>query len=240
MSDDNNRTLSTYLKAVSVTLNSLPLGRVEEALRILDAARANRRRIYIFGNGGSAATASHFACDLSKGAIRAGNPRMRVHALVDNTPVFSAWANDTKYESVFSEQLTDVVEPGDVAVAISGSGNSPNVLEGVKAAQKGGAKVIGFCGFDGGRLAELADIPIVVDNNCMEQVEDIHLMLAHAMAVCLKQKRSSILAVTRDADELVRVAQGYLEGGRYGKAAAPSLVGTARIGSSNQKTRISA
>lgn len=218
MSTKTTGTLQAYFSAISLTLNFLPVDKVALVLAVLDAARMRRSRVYIFGNGGSAATASHFACDLTKGTIRSGKPGMRVYALADNVPVFSAWANDTGYENVFSEQLRDIVEPGDVVIAISGSGNSFNVIEGIRVAKSAGATTIGFSGFDGGRLAELADIAIVVPNNCMEQVEDIHLILTHAIAVCLRRLHSNILAITSDPEELARAARGYLEGGAYGKS----------------------
>jgi D-sedoheptulose 7-phosphate isomerase len=193
-----------------------------EAVAVLDRARTDRRQVHIFGNGGSASTASHFACDLAKGTISNGKPRIRVRCLSDNTAVFSAWANDTAYELVFAEQLKDTIEPGDVAIAISGSGNSPNVLRGVAVAREAGATTIGLCGFNGGKLAEMVDIPIIARVHCMEQVEDIHLVMAHAMAVNLRSKGLQIIAVTNDARELAKVAEGYLPGGRYGKAALPS------------------
>ena len=195
------------------------MDRVAAILAVLDSARMRRSRVYIFGNGGSAATASHFACDLAKGTIRSGKPGMRVYTLADSVPVFSAWANDTGYENVFSEQLTDLVEPGDVAIAISGSGNSPNVLEGVRAAKSCGATTIGLCGFNGGRLVHLADIAIVVPNHCMEQVEDIHLILTHAIAVCLRRLHSNTLAITKDPEELAKVARGYLQDMQTGETA---------------------
>ena len=212
-------TLKDYFSSISATLENVPLDRISGALAVLDGARMRGSRVYIFGNGGSAATASHFACDLTKGAICSGAPKMKVHALVDNTPVFSAWGNDAGYETVFAEQLRGIIEPGDIAVAISGSGNSPNVLEGVKVARESGAITVGFSGFDGGKLPELVDIAIVVPNQCMEQVEDIHLALTHAMAICLRQMHSKVMVVTKDPQELEEIARGYLEGGRYWKTA---------------------
>lgn len=209
-----NDELRAYFAQVSITLDDLPLERVAEAIATLDDARIRRRRVYVFGNGGSAATASHFTCDLAKGAIGSRKPRIRVQCLVDNTSVFSAWANDTSYDRVFAEQLEDTIEAGDVAIAISGSGNSPNVLQAVRVAARHGATTIGLCGFDGGKLAHMADIPIVVPSHRMEQVEDIHLMLAHAMAVGLRNLDTNTIVITREPAELVKAAQPFMGVGK--------------------------
>jgi D-sedoheptulose 7-phosphate isomerase len=176
-----------YLSEVSATLAKLPVEGIAQVVELLGQARLNRKRVYIFGNGGSAATASHFASDLSKGAISHGKPRIRAFALTDNVPLLSAWANDTAYENIFAEQLENFIEVGDIAIGISGSGNSQNVLNGVKVAKANGATTIGFIGFDGGKLKELVDIAIVVPNHNMEQVEDIHLLLEHVITTCLRK-----------------------------------------------------
>lgn len=186
MAEENRRRIEAYLSQVSVTLANLPLDTIAQVVDLIDAARESGRRIFTFGNGGSAATASHFASDLSKGAICKGKPRIRALALTDNIPLLSAWANDTAYENVFAEQLENFAERGDIAIAISGSGNSQNVLNGVKVARAKGATTIGFIGFDGGKLKELVDIPFIVPSRNMEQVEDIHLCLEHIITTCLR------------------------------------------------------
>jgi len=119
--------ISKYLKDVVGVLERMPVRDIERVISVIADARHHRKRVFFFGNGGSAATASHFVCDVSKGAIRKDKPRIRVFCLSDNLPRLSAWANDTAYENVFAEQLENLIEAGDVAVAISGSGNSPNV-----------------------------------------------------------------------------------------------------------------
>jgi D-sedoheptulose 7-phosphate isomerase len=179
--------IKKYLSEVSATLEKLPVEGIAQVVELLGQARLNRKRVYIFGNGGSAATASHFASDLSKGAISQGKPRIKAFALTDNVPLLSAWANDTAYENIFAEQLENFIEGGDIAIGISGSGNSQNVLNGVKVAKAKGATTIGFIGFDGGKLKELVDIAIVVPNHNMEQVEDIHLLLEHVITTCLRK-----------------------------------------------------
>jgi D-sedoheptulose 7-phosphate isomerase len=140
------------------------------------------RVVYTFGNGGSAALASHLACDLGKGtAYCNGGKRFRVLALTDNVPTLTAWANDSGYEDVFSEQLRNFVQPGDVAFAISGSGNSKNVLNALHVARQAGATTLGISGFQGGQMKSLCDICMVVPSNNLQIVEDMHLATAHSI-----------------------------------------------------------
>lgn len=183
--DEYIKEIKYYLAGISTTLSSLPLDEIAQTVRILEKARLECRQVLIFGNGGSAATASHFVCDLAKGAIVSDKPRFRAISLTDNIPLISAWANDTTYENVFAEQLTNLVQAGDIAIAISGSGNSVNVLKAVEAAKVAQAITIGFTGFDGGKLKDMVDLCIVVPNHCMEQVEDVHLILEHMIKNCL-------------------------------------------------------
>ena len=187
MAQENRQIIKTYLSEVGATLGELPVDITAQVIELIEMARAEGKRIFTFGNGGSAATASHFASDLSKGAISPGKPRIRAFALTDNLPLLSAWANDTAYENIFAEQLENLVEGGDIAIAISGSGNSQNVLNGVKVAKAKGASAIGFIGFDGGKLKSLVDLAVVVPSDNMEQVEDIHLLLGHIITTCLRK-----------------------------------------------------
>jgi len=186
MAQQNRQIIQSYLSQVSATLANLPVDTIAQVADLIETARKDGKRIFTFGNGGSAATASHFASDLSKGAISKGKPRIKAFALTDNVPLLSAWANDTAYENIFAEQLENFIEPGDIAIGISGSGNSPNVLNGVKIAKAKGATTIGFIGFDGGKLKDLVDIALVVPNHNMEQVEDVHLLLEHVITTCLR------------------------------------------------------
>jgi D-sedoheptulose 7-phosphate isomerase len=186
MAQENRQIIQSYLSAVGATLANVPVDTIAQVVDLIETARENGKRIFTFGNGGSAATASHFASDLSKGAISKGKPRIKAFALTDNMPLLSAWANDTSYENIFAEQLENFIEPGDIAIGISGSGNSPNVLNGAKIAKAKGATTIGFIGFDGGKLKDLVDIALVVPNHNMEQVEDVHLLLEHVITTCLR------------------------------------------------------
>ncbi len=178
--------IMAYLSDVQGTLSKLPIDEIERVVNLLRDARAQRKRIFLFGNGGSAATASHLACDLGKGTNRHGRPRLRVVALTDNVPLISAWANDSSYEDIFAQQLQEQVEPGDIAIGISGSGKSPNVLNAVKVARSAGAITIGLTGFDGGDLKSLVDLCITVPDSSIDKVEDVHLMLGHVIASCLR------------------------------------------------------
>jgi D-sedoheptulose 7-phosphate isomerase len=187
MAQENREVIKTYLSEVGATLGKLPVDITVQVVELIERARAKGNRIFTFGNGGSAATASHFASDLSKGAMCPGKPRIKAFALTDNIPLLSAWANDTAYENIFGEQLENLVEAGDIAIAISGSGNSQNVLNGVKVAKAKGASTIGFIGFDGGKLKSLVDLAVVVPSDNMEQVEDIHLLLGHIITTCLRK-----------------------------------------------------
>jgi D-sedoheptulose 7-phosphate isomerase len=189
MNPDQLKTINNYLAEVGVTLTLLPVESITQVIDVLGQARDNRRSVFLFGNGGSAATASHFASDLAKGTICSGRPRLKAFALTDNVPLLCAWANDSAYENVFAGQLENLIEAGDVAIAISSRGDSANVLNGVRVAKARRATTIGFIGFDGGKLKELVDVAVVVPCHNMWQVEDIHLLLEHVITTCLGETR---------------------------------------------------
>ncbi len=158
---------------------------------MLLTCQARGRVVFVVGNGGSAATASHFACDLSKGTRRDGPPTFHVVSLTDNVPLLTAWANDSGYDRVFSEQLTALARPGDLLVAISASGNSPNVVAAVDAARSCGMAVVGLSGRSGGRLAHLVDVVVNVPSDRIEVVEDAHLIVAHSLCVAVRERLAS-------------------------------------------------
>ena len=158
---------------------------------LLLKARDEGRTIFFFGNGGSATTASHFVVDIGKGTIRGGGKQFRCVALVDSVSTLTAWANDAEYARVFSEQLVNLAVRGDVAVAISGSGNSPNVLRGVEKARALGLATVGLTGMGGGKLQGLVDIPIVVPSNSMQHIEDAHLLLCHLLTCYFRDETPS-------------------------------------------------
>jgi D-sedoheptulose 7-phosphate isomerase len=192
--------IQNYISALQLTMDQLPHQSIAAAIDTLQQARSKGSQIFILGNGGSASTASHFACDLSKNTRHEGLPHFRAIALTDNMALFSAYANDEGYENVFSEQLASLIRPEDIVIAISASGNSKNVIKAVEAAHKHQATVIGFTGFDGGDLKQLTHINIHVNSNIIEHVEDIHLMLEHLIVKTIKdQNRSSLNIITSPA-----------------------------------------
>ncbi|HHS96312.1 MAG TPA: SIS domain-containing protein [Chloroflexi bacterium] len=207
---------------VQEVLGNLPLAAIREVADVLLSANYVGSTVFTMGNGGSAATASHFACDLAKGTIRPGRPRFRVMALTDNVPLMTAWSNDAAYEDLFAEQLRNLIQRGDVVVAFSGSGNSPNVLNAVELAHRMGGITIGFSGFDGGRLSTMVDVPVVVPSHCMEQIEDVHLVLCHLITTVLRERLERIeppvsLMLDLGVQTLVRwPSSGGTEGGSNG------------------------
>src|ERR1700704_4859091 len=171
-----------YFDELQQVFVSLPHDTLNQIADTLVKANESGRMVFLFGNGGSAALASHFACDLGKGtAYCNGGKRLRALSLTDNLPTLTAWANDSSYEDVFSEQLRNFVQPGDVAVAISGSGNSKNVLNALQVAREAGATTLGISGFQGGQMKSLCDICMVVPSNNMQIIEDVHLAMAHSI-----------------------------------------------------------
>jgi len=148
----------------------------------LDRARSEGATIFVCGNGGSAATASHFATDIGKGASYGKDQRFRIIALTDSLSTITAYANDVGYEVVFAEQLRNLAQPGDVLVTISGSGTSPNIIRAIEAAQGIGLDVVSLTGFQGGVSGPMSDIHINVPSDHMGRIEDVHMALCHAAA----------------------------------------------------------
>ncbi len=186
VSGDGGDAAATHLARLAETLLRLPSGPVRQALQLLLEARANGRRVYVFGNGGSAAIASHLVCDLTKTAARPGVPPLRSVALTDNVPLLTAWANDAAYEHVYAAQVEMLVDRDDVVIAISSSGRSPNILAAIRSALSRGARVIGLVGFDGGPALELVDVAIHVPVHDYGIVEDAHAAVAHALTAAVK------------------------------------------------------
>lgn len=163
-------------------IEAIDASQVQRAIQILTDARDQGRRIFVCGNGGSASAASHFATDLVKGASFGREKRFRILALTDSLPTLTAYSNDVSYECVFAEQLKNFAEPGDVVIAISGSGNSPNVVCALEYANSIGCQTIAFTGRDGGRLSPLAQLKIHVPHSHMGSIEDAHLVALHMIA----------------------------------------------------------
>lgn len=175
-----------YLDALATVLAALPQDAIWRAAEMLHDAGAEGRRIYLIGNGGSAATASHMANDLGKQASVPGRLALRPIAFTDNVPLLTAWSNDLSFEAAFSLPLAAHLEPGDVVVAISTSGNSPNVLAALRLAQRVGARTIGLAGHDGGAMAAMVECCICVPTRDIGQQEDVHLVVNHLLAMAVR------------------------------------------------------
>lgn len=181
-------TIDTYLDEFEEVIHNLSRADIRAVADELFAAWRARRQIFILGNGGSAATAAHMANDLNKYAGGEGRRRFRALALSDNVSLLTAIANDIGYADVFVEQLRNFLQPGDVVIGISTSGNSPNVVRAVEYARAHGGRVIGLCGRPGGRLAQLADLKIIVPSDHIGQQEDAHLVIDHVLAAALRER----------------------------------------------------
>jgi D-sedoheptulose 7-phosphate isomerase len=179
--------LESHFDAVSAALSRIPLPDVARVVDAIRAAQAEGRHVYTLGNGGSASTATHFACDLSKATVVKGRRRMRVTSLTDNVALMTALANDMSYEDVFAEPIRSLVNPLDLVIAISASGNSPNVIKGIHAAREQGAITVGLVGCTGGKLIHIVDIAVHVKHNDYGVVEDCHLVLEHAITASVRE-----------------------------------------------------
>jgi D-sedoheptulose 7-phosphate isomerase len=173
--------VESYVERLRSAIEALPADRLTELGEILYRTYRNGQQVFTLGNGGSASTASHMAADLAKNTIRANMRRFRILSLNDNQALLTALANDLGYENVFSEQLKNLIRAGDLLIAISVSGNSPNVLNAIRCAQSNSAEVVGILGFQGGEAARLADLSIVVPCTDYGVVEDLHLIINHIL-----------------------------------------------------------
>jgi D-sedoheptulose 7-phosphate isomerase len=182
----------SYLADIKNILDSMEADlfiQIDKVASILTRARENRNTIFTMGNGGSAATASHFVIDLSKMTIIEGSPRFKAVGLNDNIPSMLAWANDASYEDIFVEQLKNLMEPRDVVIGISGSGNSMNVINAIEYANSHGAITIGLSGYDGGKLLKCAQENIHVPSDNIQRVEDVHLIIEHLLNSLLRDEK---------------------------------------------------
>ncbi len=178
-----------YLDREAEVLGELDENEISRVMEILEKARSSRKRVYVCGNGGSAATASHFVGDFNKGASMGLEKRHNFESLNDNIPMMMAVANDSSYDDIFVEPLKNKLEEGDILIAISGSGNSENVVRAVKYANQHDAVTIGLVGYDGGRLKNIVQSCIHININNMQIVEDIHMVMDHVMMFILSGNR---------------------------------------------------
>ena len=173
--------INDYITELKQTLDNLDRGEILKFASILDEARLNGNKVFIFGNGGSGSTASHFACDINKGVSVGLDKRHRIIALTDNIPTMLAYSNDMSYDDVFVEQLKNFIEPGDVVVGISGSGNSKNIVKAIEFANTLNNLTVGITGYGGGKLRDIATFSVNANYNDMQISEDIHMMLVHVL-----------------------------------------------------------
>jgi D-sedoheptulose 7-phosphate isomerase len=177
-----------YLSSIQAVLARLDHAIVDRMVEVVWRGYEEGRTLFLFGNGGSAALASHFASDIGKGTIAGKRKRLKTVALTDNVALITAWANDRAYDAIFAEQLESLAEKGDIALAISGSGNSPNVIRGLETARRIGAKTLLLTGFEGGRAKALSDLCLVVPSDSMQLIEDAHLCATHAIFLAIRQR----------------------------------------------------
>ena len=199
-------TLGHYWRELAELAAGIPVDVLAGATELLLDCRARGRVVFVAGNGGSAATASHLACDLAKGTRSEGAAAFRVMPLTDNVPLITAWANDTCYSRVFAEQLAALARPGDLLIAISASGTSPNIVAAVETAAALGVTVLALTGKTGGRLGPMADLTLRVPSDRIELVEDAHLAVGHSLCVALRERLAAEVS-TREADQLVLQAR---------------------------------
>lgn len=183
-------TAKMYLDDLKSALNKINTEDIQKIADALLNAYANGNTVFILGNGGSASTASHMACDFGKGTLKnAYNPkekRLKVVSLTDNVATMTAFTNDLSYKHMFSQQLHNLIEPNDIVIGISGSGNSANVLKALKYAKTQKALTIGLLGYmTGGKAKKLADLDITIQSTNYGIIEDLHLVINHLLTCCL-------------------------------------------------------
>lgn len=189
MKDINTKLVATnYLSQISQALNQINVEEIQKIANILLDAYNNDKTVFIMGNGGSASTASHMACDLGKGTLKntynSREKRLKVVSITDNTATITAYANDLSYEDIFSQQLHNLIKYQDVLIAISGYGNSPNIVKALKYARSKGAVTIGLLGNKGGKAKKFTDVNIIIKSSNYGVIEDLHLTLNHLLTTC--------------------------------------------------------
>jgi len=171
--------LKNYLGELVSIFDNVRLGEFESFIEELIEAYEKQSQIFIFGNGGSAASASHFACDINKGVNFGKSKRFKLICLNDNIPTIMAYANDLSYDDIFVEQLKNVMNKDDLVIGISGSGNSGNVLKAIRYANEYDGRTFGICGFDGGKVKVLSQKVLIINSNDMQKIEDLHMIILH-------------------------------------------------------------
>lgn len=194
---DNRKSIQHYLSEMRRVIDVVSIEDIDTVIELLFNAWERGNQVFTCGNGGSASTATHFACDLSKGTVVDGKKRFKAYCLNDNIPLMSALTNDEGFDNVFCEQLESLFQEGDILICLSvhgGTGRdkaqlwSQNLVKAIAYAKNSRGKTIGLTGFDGGLMKEIADACIIVPVNSTPQVESFHLALEHLICACLRQK----------------------------------------------------
>jgi len=185
-----------YLGDLKELINTIDINEITEFIKEIENAYKNGKTIFIMGNGGSAATASHFVCDINKGVSLKLQKKFKVLCLNDNIPIMLAYSNDISYDSVFIEQLKNFIMNDDLVIGISGSGNSKNVLNAIEYSNKVGARTFGIIGCNGGKLKDIAQKSLIVRSFDMQKIEDCHMILTHLTMQYFSKKYTKEMIIT--------------------------------------------
>ena len=177
-----------YLNQLSSVLNEFPHENFDKMIQEMMKSYEEERNIFVMGNGGSGATASHWAGDINKGCSLHLEKKFKMICLNDNIPMMMAYANDISYDDIFVEPMKNFFSPGDLVIGISGSGNSKNVLKAIEFANRKKGRTIGLCGYEGGKLHDMVDIPLLARVNDMQKVEDVHMIIVHISMQAISKK----------------------------------------------------
>jgi len=188
MVKDTQAIIQSYFTELAQLVSNVPSTEVEALVDLLHDAWTHDRQVLLMGNGGSSSTVSHIVADLQKNVFLHSGRALKTMCLSDSAPLITAWGNDTHYANVFAGQIRCWVRPGDVVIAVSGSGNSPNIIHGIEAANELGAVTFGLAGFRGGKLKDTAKHCIVVPNDNMQKIEDVHMSILHAAFLALMER----------------------------------------------------
>jgi len=180
--------IDKYSRAVSSAMENIDPLQFEKIIALLSDAYKNDKQVFIAGNGGSAAAANHFVCDFGKNAVpfNSGRRRFRIISISDNIEKITALGNDIAFEEIFRQQLINLMREGDVFIAVSASGNSPDIVRCCEYAKEMKSRIIVLAGFDGGKIREFGDASIVIPLESYEQIEDLHLIILHMVVYYFK------------------------------------------------------
>lgn len=192
MAQSVKEVLGDYKKELIENINKIDEDAFQKIIDILLEAYKNDKNVFIMGNGGSAGTANHFVCDFGKNAVAGDYRRYRIMSLCDNVEKITALGNDIAFDEIFRQQLKNLMHDGDVVIAVSASGNSPDLTKALEYAKEKNGKIIALAGFKGGKIKEMSDVSLVAEMESYERIEDMHLMFLH-MIVCWMKVNQNVL-----------------------------------------------